>query len=494
MKYMFRSLSLLLLLMPVAAAQQFADSVRMFTLDNGMRIIMVQQGAAPTITFNLMFDVGAIDEPDGLGGLAHMVEHMAFQGTRSIGAVDLARELELLDRLEVLVAAIDQAERAGFSEDELADMHGEFAAVRQEAQAIADTNALSALFSTNGGVGLNASTGYDRTDYRVALPSNRLELYARIYADVMRNPIFRSFYEERDVVMEERRQVREDDPQGLLAETFLATAFAQHPYGRSLIGTSEEIMGYRATEARAFWELYYHPGRAVLVMVGDVNPDEDIAIIERYFGTVPAGPELRVRIDPEPVQQAERRGSVAFDAEPQIYVGFHKPTYPDRDAYVLDVISALLSRGRSSRLFRRMVIEDQIATVAATSASFPGIREANLFVFYGQPRFPHTTEDLEVALYEELERLQNELVSERELQRVKNQVRASFIRNLGSAAGLANQLAFYELFLGGWENLEAYADIIDSISAEDIMNVAQRYFHAENRSVATLISSRIGDE
>lgn len=478
----------------VGSAQNLRDNVSEYTLENGMRVIMVDQGSAPVIYFNLMFDVGGIDEPQGLGGIAHMVEHMAFKGTRTIGSENLAQELDVLEEIEVLVAAIDQAQEAGFAEEEIAELQEELASLREQAESLASPNALDTLFDANGAVGLNAATGYDFTSYIVALPSNRLELYARVYADILLEPVFRGFYEERDVVMEERRQRSEDDPRGVLVEAFLDAAFSEAPYGRPLIGSPEEINDYRATEARAFFELYYHPNRAVLVMVGDVNPEQDIEIIEAYFGALAAGPDFRRDLPQEPEQTEEVRVSVPFDAEPQLYVGYHKPTYPEREAYVLDVISGILSGGRTSRLYRRLVLEDQTAVTVATSSSFPGNRENNLFILYGQPRFPATPEDLEAAFYEELERLASEPVSERELTKVKNQVRAGFIRNLASGRGLASQLAFYELFLGGWENLEDYADIISSVTPEEIMSVADAVFNDTNRTVATLVTEDASEE
>jgi len=459
-----------------------------------MRVVMVDQGSAPVIYFNLMFDVGGIDEPQGLGGIAHMVEHMAFKGTRTIGSENLAQELDVLEEIEVLVAAVDQAQEAGFAEEEIAELQEELANLREQAESLASPNALDTLFDANGAVGLNAATGYDFTSYIVALPSNRLELYARVYADILLEPVFRGFYEERDVVMEERRQRSEDDPRGVLVEAFLEAAFSEAPYGRPLIGSPAEINDYRATEARAFFELYYHPNRAVLVMVGDVNPEQDVDVIEQYFGTLPAGPDFRRDLPQEPDQAEEVRINVPFDAEPQLYVGYHKPTYPEREAYVLDVISGILSGGRTSRLYRRLVLEDQTAVSVASSSSFPGNRENNLFILYGQPRFPATPADLETAFYEELERLASEPVSERELTKVKNQVRAGFIRNLASGRGLASQLAFYELFLGGWENLEDYADIISSVTPAEITSVADAVFNETNRTVATLVSEETSEE
>ncbi|MDZ7706038.1 MAG: pitrilysin family protein [Trueperaceae bacterium] len=468
-------------------AQDLAERVSEYTLDNGLRIIMVEQDFAPVVSINLMFDVGGVDEPPGLGGIAHMVEHMAFKGTRTIGSFDVAAELAALEELEVAAKALEYAEGADIDDATLAAFEERFAAARERAQSLASPNALDNLFSANGGVGLNASTGYDRTDYRISLPANRLELYARVYADVMQNTVFRGFYEERDVVREERRQRSEDSPQGVLFEAFLAEAFRVHPYGVPLIGPPDEIEGYLATEAEAIFDLFYHPNRAVLVIVGDVEPERDIEMLERYFGTWPRGPEVRPEIPEEPAQTAERRVEVTFDAEPQLLIGYRKPTVPERDAYVMDVVDYVLSNGRTSRLFDRLVTEEQAALSVSTSSSFPGTRFPNQFVIIAQPQAPTTPAELEAVIYEELERLATEPISESELTKAKNQLRANTIRALQSGSSLASNLAYHELFLGGWERLIDDLEIYDSVTAEDIMAVAERYFVEEGRTVATLM-------
>jgi predicted Zn-dependent peptidase len=468
-------------------AQDLADRVTKVTLENGMRVLFVEQGVSPTIAFNLMFDVGGVDEPNGLGGIAHMVEHMAFKGTETIGSLDYASEKNVLAQIEVEWLALEWLRKNG-TEAEIAAQEERFMSARQAAQDLAEPAALDDLLGMNGGVGVNASTAYDRTSYVVELPANRLELYARIYGDVLRNPVFRQFYEERDVVREERRSRTEDDPQGFLLEAFVAEAFEVHPYGRSLIGTNEEIANYSKSAALAFFERYYHPNRAVLALVGDVDVERDLPIIEKYFGDIPSAPDLRPRIASEPPQTAERRVTVEYDAEPQIMIGYHKPTYPERDAYVLDLLSAVLSRGRTSRLYERMVLQEQIAVSASTTSSYPGTRFPNLFVFFGTPQQPATVADLEQTFYEELATLQTELVSPEELEKVKNQVRANTVRGLASASGLASRLAFYELFYGGWENLISDLEIYDSVTPEDIQAAANKYFSPENRTVGILLT------
>ena len=449
---------------------------------------MVVRDFAPVIDFNLTFDVGGVDEPEGLGGVAHMVEHMAFKGTRSIGSYDIEAEQEALERLEIAASALAVARDAGATGEALASFEQDFAEAQAAAQELASPNALDTLFTDNGAQGLNASTGYDRTSYTVSLPANRLELYARVYADVLTNPVFRSFYEERDVVREERRQRSEDSPDGVLYEAFLAEAFQEHPYGRPLIGAAEEIEGYTATAARGIFDVFYYPNRAVLVLVGDVEPDRDIEVIRRYFSFVPRGPEVRADIPAEPEQEAERRVRVPYAAEPQLVVGFHKPTYPERDAYALDVLDYVLGRGRTSRLYRELVTRQRLATGVSTSAATPGIRFANLFTVELQPRAPHTPKELETALYRELAKVTEEGVTEAELTRAKTLLRADVLRSFESGAGLAATLAYNELFAGGWERLFDDLDTYDTVTAAEVKAAASRTFGAKNRTVATLVT------
>ncbi len=483
--YLFTVLLVLLLAAAPGTGQDLLEQTTLHTLDNGLRVIFVEQPYAPIIHFNLMFNVGGVDEEPGLGGIAHMVEHMAFKGTESIGSLDPDLELRLLQELEERMDALEAADAADDEEARSQAQQG-VTALREELQDLAVPDVIWQLFDQHGGTGLNAYTGYDKTAYFISLPSNRRELWYRVYGDMMTNAVFRYFYEEVDVVKEERRQRNEDDPTGFLLEHFLRTAFSEHPYGRPLIGSMEEIAGYRLDPAKEFWNEHYHPNRAVLVLVGDVNPTVDLPLIQTYFGHWESGPITEWNIPEEPRQTEQRRVSVVYDAQPQLLVGFRKPTYPQRDAYVLDVIASLLSVGRTSRLHERLINEEQMVQSLSASANYPGIRYDNMLVFLIWPLNPHSPEAVEPIVFEEIARLQQEPVDPWELEKVLNQVQASFIRNLASGSGLADQLATYELFLGGHQNLLEYQNIIASITAEEIQDVARRYLTVENSVVGIL--------
>jgi len=476
-----------------AFGQGLEGRVTTETLENGMRLILVEQPAAPVISFHLAFDVGGIDEPSGLGGIAHMVEHMGFKGTESIGSLDPEAEARALARVETEALALQAARRAGDA-DRVASAEARFEQARTEAAALASSAPIDDLLSVAGAIGLNASTGYDSTQFVVSLPANRLELYARIYADVMAGTVFRSFYEERDVVREERRQRSEDDPGGVLIEAFLEGAFPDHPYGRPLIGSFEEIAGWTATEAEAFYDAFYAPDRAVLVAVGDVDAGRDLPLLRRYFAAVPARDTVDVRIPDAQPQTAERRVAVSFDAQPQLAIGWRKPTWPAHDAYALDLIDALLTNGRTSRLHQRLVLQDGTALSVSSSSSFPGTRQGNLFLVHALSQAPAGPEEVLAAIDDEIGRLIRDGVSDQELEKVRNQVRAGSVRSLASNSGLASALAFNELFAGGWERLFDDLDIYLSISADELQAVAARTFVPERRTVAVLTPPTTADE
>ncbi len=470
------------------AQDELIENVRKYTLENGMRVIMVVRDFAPVIDFNLTFNVGGVDEPPGLGGVAHMVEHMAFKGTRSIGSYDVAAEQAALETLELAANTLIVARNAGATGQVLESFQQRLTDAQAAAQETASPNALDTLFTDNGAQGLNASTAYDRTSYVVSLPANRLELYARVYADVLSNPVFRSFYEERDVVREERRTRSEDSPDGALSEAFLAEAFQKSLYGRPLIGSADEIAGYTATAAKSIFETFYYPNRAVLVMVGDLKPGRDIKTIRKYFDFVPRGPDFQADLPAEPKQTSERRISVPYAAEPQLIVGYHKPTYPNRDAYVLDVLDYILGRGRTGRLYRELVTRQQLAVNVGTSSATPGTRYPNLFTVDLVPRAPTTAAELETALYGELTKVAESGVTGAELKRAKTLLRADVVRSLASGQSLAANLAYNELFSGGWRNLFDDLDTYDTVTAAEVKDAAARIFTKQNRTVATLVT------
>jgi len=461
-----------------------ADKVREHRLANGMKLLLVERHTSPTVAAWIRFRVGSVDERSDERGLAHLLEHMLFTGTRTLGTTDYAAEKPLLDRIEQTAQLLmaEQAKRATVDTARIELLRKELDRLEAEAGKYVVKEEFSRIYAKNGGSGYNAFTSRDGTTYLINVPSNKLELWATIESDRMQNAVLREFYTERSVVMEERRRSSEAEPMGRLWETFLATCFVAHPFGQPTIGWMSDIEYLSRTKAEAFLHKYYAPGNAIVAIVGDIDPAATIALVEKYFGGIPSGTPVGPVMVEEPPQAGERRVEIVGDAEPQLIIGFHKPTLPDPDDYVFDVIDMLLSQGRTSRLYKKLVLEKQLATEVGTFSA-PGSRYPNLFVVEATPRAPHTVNEVEKAIYEELERLKAEPVTDRELQQILNALEYEEFRQMGSNGGLARNLTEYEAVAGTWRYLIEHRRKVAAVTPADVARVAKKYFVEENRTV-----------
>jgi len=478
-----------------ANAPGLADRVIQRTLSNGLTVLMVERHQTPVVSTNLTYRVGGINELTGSTGIAHLYEHMAFKGTKTLGTKDYDREKPLLEELDRLEAEIEKrvarernaAVEGATESPELQQLRARFKEVQDQAGTLVVGNELSQLYQRHGAVGLNATTSKDLTRYTVALPSNRLPLWATLEADRMANPVFREFYKERAVVMEERRLRTEDNPHGLLFEAFIAAAFEAHPYGMPTIGWSSDIQSLTPTATEAFFRTYYGPANAILSVVGDINPNELLPLLEHTFGKVAGSQPPPAVVTIEPAQRGERRVEVEFDAEPTFIIGYHKPPIGHPDDYVFDVIESVLSDGMTSRLYEKLVREKKLAAGVGAESSTPGVLAPNLFAVSATPLAPHTTKEVEEAIYVELERLKTEPVKQRELEKVLNNLDANFQRSLRSNGGLAGQLSYFHAVTGDWRYLLQARAKIAAVTPADIQRVAAKYFVKGNRTVATLV-------
>ena len=376
---------LLMLLLLICALPCFGagleDKVREHTLKNGMKLLLVERHTSPTVAAWIRYRVGSVDERSDERGLAHLLEHMLFKGTTTLGTKDYAAEKPLLDKIEATAQLLmaEQAKREKGDSARIAQLRQELDRLEAEAGKYVVKEEFSTIYSKNGGAGYNAFTSKDGTTYLINIPANKLELWAAIESDRMQNAVLREFYSERNVVMEERRRSYEAEPMGRLYETFLATAFVAHPYGQPTIGWMSDIEYLSRTKAEAFLHAYYAPNNAIVAIVGDIDPAATIALVEKYFGAIPPGKPVPPVTVEEPPQDGEKRIAIVGDAEPQVLIGFHKPTLPDPDDYVFDVIDMLLSQGRTSRLYKSLVVEKQLVSEISVFSA-PGSRYPNLFV------------------------------------------------------------------------------------------------------------------
>ncbi len=481
-----------------AASPGLADRVVEQKLANGLTVLMVERHQTPVVSLNMTFRVGGVNEQVGQTGLAHLYEHMAFKGTRTVGTKDYEKERPILEELFRVGTELEQrqreltrknVEKSASPEDRTAieGLQTRFTELQEKAGQFVAGNEMALLYQRHGGVGLNAATGKDMTRYMISLPANRLPLWAALEADRMAHPVLREFYKERGVVMEERRLRNDDSPSGLLFETFTSAAFRAHPYGIPTIGWESDILSLTPADTEAFFKAHYGPSNATIAIVGDMNPTDVMTLIEQTFGKIPAVPPQPPMVTVEPPQRGERRVEVEFDAEPSLAIGFHKPALGHPDDYVFDVIDAVLTDGLTSRLYANLVREKRIAASVNSDSNYPGVRSPNLFVLNATPLAPHTTGEVEAAIYAELERLKTEPVSAKELEKVLNNLDADLVRALRSNGGLASQLALYQTVAGDWRYALKARDKIAAVTTADIQRVATEYFMKSNRTVATLV-------
>ncbi|MBV9080717.1 MAG: insulinase family protein [Elusimicrobia bacterium] len=472
---------------PIAA---FPDRVHKITLSNGMRALVVERPESATVSFVMFIRTGAIDDPMGESGIAHMFEHMLFKGTKTVGTKDYAKEEPYLDKLDQAAAALqaelDKGDRA--DPKKLAALKEAFESLEREHATYVNEEEFWKIYERAGGQDMNAATGYDYTNYIVSLPVKHMNLWFAMEADRIAHPVLREFYKERSVVMEERRQRQDISPDGKLWENFLATAFMAHPYGRPIVGWESDISRIRRPDAERFFKAHYDVSRLVFGIVGGVKTEEVRAMLEKNFAGLQSAPSTETfRLPVEPPQEGERRVNVEFDAEPELLIGYHRPDMRHPDHAALSVLESVLSSGRTARLERNIVEKKQIAVSAFASAADPGERDACLFVLGGTPRAPHTTAELEKAIYEEVEKMKASGPTPEELARVKTNLEADVIRQMQSNSGLAGELAYYEAVAGDWHYLIDLIESIRSVTAADVTRVARTYLTPENRTVAVLV-------
>jgi len=475
---------------PALGAQDVASFEKRITfkkLANGLTVVIMERPEAPVFSFYTRVDAGSVQEVPGTTGLAHMFEHMAFKGTHEIGTTNWPAEKIALEKVEEAYAAYQKENEklVGRDEKKVAELEKAW----QEAVAKADEfvvpNQFGEIVESQGGVGMNASTDRDETTYFYSFPQNRLELWAYLESERFLEPVMREFYKERDVVYEERRSSVDSSPQGRLLEQFLAAAFIAHPYRRPVIGWPSDLRAFSATDAMHFFRKYYVPANIVVTVVGDVKAKEALPIIEKYFGRIPASPApepLRIK---EPPQVAMRSVVIHDKSQPLYVEGYHRPDFRDPDDAVYDVLADLLSKGRTSRLYRSLVRDKRIA-LAAQGGSFPGEKYPSLFFFFAAPNQGHTAEEMAKPIHDEIERLKTHDVSDDELESIKTRAKADLIRELGNDQGLALQLGEYQALYGDWRELFRQIDDIGKVTKADIRRVANKTFREENRTVTMI--------
>jgi predicted Zn-dependent peptidase len=476
-----------------ADLQAFAARTTVHVAANGWTFILVQRPTAPVFSFCTVANVGSVQEVDGITGIAHMMEHMAFKGTEHIGTRDPAGEQRAMAAEESAYQAY-QAERLAPRPDQqkVAALFAEFKHREAEADRFVVKSELDNILSRAGAVGVNATTGADDTEYFYSLPSHEIELFAFIESERFWQPVFREFYEERDVVQEERRMRVDGEPLGRLAELLVESAFAAHPYHHPTIGFMSDLDAITRSDGEAFFRRYYVPANLVTAIVGDIDPQTLVPLLDRYFGRIPARPQPPPLRTVEPPQAAAKTVTLEDPAQPQLLASYHRPAATDPDDAVFEAIDDILTGGRTSRLYRALVRDQKLAIEVESFSGFPGEEYPNLWTVSAVPAVDVAPARVLAALETEFDRLRRKDVTDAELAKFRARARASLLRSLGNNQSLATVLAHYQTVFGDWRELFREIDRFDHVTKADIRRVAQAAFVKSNQTVATLVTRAAG--
>lgn len=475
----------------LASAFDFAElekSVTKITLDNGLRVLVMERHEAPVASFVTFVNVGGADDPKEYTGLAHMFEHMAFKGTTTIGTKDIDAELAAMKVEDSLWLAYRSERKKGSLADStrLAELFDQFNKAIEKAGAYVEPNEFDAILEREGVVGMNAGTGMDQTQYIMSLPSNRLELWMAMESERFYSPVLREMYRERNVITEERLQTLENNPIGMAISQLVAAAFTAHPYGAPIIGHMSDIKNYSRDAAAKFYAKYYVPSNMIVAIVGDVEPKKVEKLAKKYFGRLKKSPRPEPIATVEPEQKGERRVTLVDPSQPLLGIGYHIPAETSPDWAALDAMADYLGSGPTSLLYKKLVKEEKIAVNVGSFGGYPATKYPCLMLVYAFPSQGETNERCELAIDSVIESLKAEPIPDEEVEKIKARYKAGFIRSMQSNLGMATSLASYENMYGDWHKLFDELDKINAVTAADIQRVAIQYLTKENRTVAWL--------
>lgn len=459
------------------------ETVR-YTLSNGLRVIVYRRAQAPTFHAQLWVRVGGIDEVPGKTGVSHLLEHMAFKGTETIGTKDFSKEKPLLEQLETLMK-LPAEQRTDETRKEIERLHDQLSKLWVN-------NEFSQIYKQRGAVNLNAGTSKDYTFYMVSVPTAAFDLWCWMESERLIRPVFRQFYDELQVVLEERRMRVDDDPDGRLYENLLETAYLSHPNRLPVIGWPSDVARLQVSDLEELYRTYYRPDNMVLALIGDLDANAIRPQLERYFGRLPKpSTPLPVLGNTEMPQEGERNVVVNYDAEPSMMMAYPKPIYPNKEDFQFSVLHTILAEGRSSRLWRELVQRKHRASSVYTTEA-PGAMYPNLFIAGGSPQKGVTSEQLRDEIQQMFDDLKVHPVSQAELEAAKRRVKVGLISGLASNYGLARMFAESELIHGNWKAFFEYYDAVSKTTAEDIQHLAQKYLNRPQRTFVEIKRAKKG--
>jgi predicted Zn-dependent peptidase len=478
-----------------APMEQLRDSVQEFTMDNGLRFLIVEKHDAPVFSYVTCVDAGGSCVVNNSTGIAHMLEHMVFKGTATVGTNNYRAEKKAMKRTDDIWSQVLAERNKGTFCDStrLEALTTEFKELVDAEFEYAISNDFSKILDENGVRGVNAFTSAEHTCFFYQLPSNRLELWARLEGERLAKPVLREFYKEREVVANERRLTTDSSPTGRLYENFLGIAYKSHPYKASIIGHETDIANWHRSDIYDFLDKYFVPENMTICLVGDVTVEEVKKMAKKYFSKMRAGDDPADVVTREPWHKSERRVIAHEDANPVIFTGWQSPDALSPDFATMELMMEILGGGRSSRLYKRLVKDDQTAINAGAGVGIPGskyLTQAMTFITCAADADPLVVEQ---AVYEEIERLITDGPTQAELDKVKAGYLANELRSMRSPSRLALALASADQLQKDWRYAFDHLAAIEAVTTDQIQAAAGEYLIQERRSVA-MIQKKAADE
>ena len=470
-----------------AEPPQVFERVEEYRLENGMLFLLLPRTDVPTVSGRILFRVGNVDNPIGQTGLAHMFEHMAFKGTDRIGTRDWEAEQAVQDSVAIMGAALasEMGRREFADSTRIATLRADLEELTDRQMELTVPMEWPRMYDGYT-FGFNAYTTDDFTVYHADLPANNITVWMLMESERLQHPVFREFYRERDVVLEERREHTEDDPAAGAYELLESLSFTAHPYRFPTIGYHSDIELLTMEQAAAFWRAYYVPGNAIGALVGDFDLESTKRLLKDYFGDIPPGPPPPEVTTREPAQHGERRGLLRQGIERQLsmaFPGFH-PT--DRNRLITELLAQVLSRDETSRLDRRLDFEEHAVRSISASSSGGFQRYPGLFVIDATPLEDVTNAQVEGLIWEELERLVSEPISQVKLDEIRASLRKRYYYSLETNHSLCAQLVSYQATHGSWRRSYERFDLLDSVTVDELTILARELFRRDQVTVVYL--------
>jgi len=465
--------------------EEIANQVKEINLENGAKLLLLEDDSAPIVHCITVANVGGVNEVPGITGIAHFLEHLAFKGTSTIGTKDYQAEKLILDQEDAVFDKLLDAKKNGNNEL-ITKYENELELLEVEASKYVENNEFSRIYTQNGGQNFNAGTSQDFTMYQISLPSNKLELWFTMESERFTDPVFREFYKEREVILEERLMTEVNRGQGQLMKEMMRTAFEVHPYKYTTIGEKEDIENITRQDVKNFFNKYYGAQNLTFVLYGDFEEDQAIAFANKYLSKIPEREKSLPVADKEPEQTHEKRVTVNYDAAPMIMISYHVPAASHPDSEAITALASIFGQNDTSPLIKTLVYEKKLALYAYSFSGIPGSKYDNLFSIILAPNSGVDTNDCIIEIDNIINNFLTKGVSEKELVSYRKNSKKRYLSQLDAGIYLPLQIGLTNLITGDYTDFFNTLENIDSLRSSDIVRVAKKYLVPNNRTIGIL--------